>query len=133
MKVDTTVRRETLYIAGWVVFLSAIMEIVFLVAGFWDYTVILGNLLSGSVSVLNFFLMGLTVQRAVLEEKKKAANRMKLSQMLRMLMLFAAAAVGVFVPCFHFLAALIPLFFPRIGILFRPLIKRRKKQQEEKE
>ena len=126
MKVDTTVRRETLYIAGWVVFLSAIMEIVFLVAGFWDYTVILGNL-------LNFFLMGLTVQRAVLEEKKKAANRMKLSQMLRMLMLFAAAAVGVFVPCFHFLAALIPLFFPRIGILFRPLIKRRKKQQEEKE
>lgn len=131
MKVDTTVRRETAYIAAWVVGLSVIMEIVFLVSGFWNYTVPLGNLLSAFAAILNFFLMGLTVQRAVLEDKKKAANRIKLSQMLRLLMLFAAAAVGVFVPCFHFLAALIPLFFPRIAILFRPLLKKRKKQPEE--
>lgn len=131
MKVDTTVRRETGYIAICVLILSAVMEAVFLIAGFWDYTVILGNLLAGFAAILNFFLMGLTVQKAVLEEKKKAANRMKLSQMLRMLMLFGAAAVGVFVPCFHFLAALIPLFFPRIAILFRPLLNKRKKQPEE--
>jgi hypothetical protein len=40
-----------------------------------------------------------------------------------MLMIFAVAAIGVLLSCFHTVAVLLPLFFPRIAIALRPLIK----------
>ena len=123
-KVSQTVRQETLYIAAWVVILSVLMQAVFLLIGKWDITVLFGNVLSGAFAVLNFFLMGLTVQKAVLKEEKEAKNAIRASQSLRTLMLFAVAAVGVLLPCFDIWASLIPLFFPRIAVNFRPLFKK---------
>ena len=38
------------------------MQAAFLVSGFWDYTVLLGNLLSAAAAVLNFFLLGILHQ-----------------------------------------------------------------------
>lgn len=126
MKVDTAVRHETCYIAIWNVIFSILMEAIFLIIGKWDITVFWGNLLSGIVATVNFFLMGLTVQKAVTKEEKQAANTMKLSQTLRMLLLFIAAALGVTLPCFHICSALIPLFFPRIAIALRPLFNKKR-------
>ncbi len=130
-KVDKTVQKETAYIAVFTLVLSVLMQAVFLVLRKWDYTVLLGNLLSGGAAILNFFLMGLTVQSAVMDDEKKAKNRMKLSQSGRLLLLFGAAAVGVLAPCFHNIAVLIPLFFPRIAVAFRPLIDKRRKQEQQ--
>ena len=95
MNADATVRRESLYIARWVLALSALTQIVFLVAGWWDYTVLLGNLLSGCAAVGNFFLMGRSVQKAVTQDQADAAKTMHASQQLRSLGLFVVAAVGV--------------------------------------
>lgn len=53
-KVDKTVLRETGYIALFVILLSVLMQAVFLIIGKWDYTVLLGNLLSAA-AVGNFF------------------------------------------------------------------------------
>lgn len=126
MKADPTVRRETRYILLMTALLSVLMQAVFLVLGYWDYTVLLGNLLSGGVAVLNFYLMGLSVQKAVQREEKPAKDLMKTSQTLRMFMLFAAAALGVLLKCFNTVAALVPLFFPRIAIALRPLMDKKK-------
>ena len=124
--IDKTVRRETGYIAVSVLLLSVLLQAVFLVIGQWDYTVLLGNLLSGGAAVLIFFLMGLTVQEATGREEKNARSLMKLSQSLRTVALFAAAALGVLLPCFHTVTALVALFFPRIAVAFRPLIGKKK-------
>lgn len=130
-KVDETVKRETLYITIFTLVLSVLMQAVFLVLRKWDYTVLLGNILGGGMAILNFFLMGLTVQSAVMDDEKKAKNRMKLSQSGRLLLLFGAAAVGVLAPCFHYIAVLLPLFFPRIAVAFRPLVDKRRKREQE--
>ena len=46
----------------------------------FDYTVILGGLGGGAVAVLNFFLMGLTVQKAAAcEDEGSARMRLKAS------------------------------------------------------
>ena len=119
-EIDKTVRRETQYVAVWVILLSALMQAVFLIIGHWDVSVLLGNLLTGAISILNFFLLGLTVQRALERAEKDAKSLMRLSQSLRMLMLFAALAVGVALPVFHTWATIIPVFFVRISLLFRP-------------
>ena len=57
-KIDPTVKKETLYIALFTLAASVLMEIVFLIVGYWSYRVILGNLLGFTAGVLNFFLMG---------------------------------------------------------------------------
>lgn len=120
-KLDATVRKETKYIAVWVLLFSAVMEAVFLIIGKWDYTVLLGNLLSGAAVVLNFLLMGITIQNAVEKDEKDAKNTMKASQSLRTLFLFVIVVIGVVAPCFNIWSTIIPLFFPRIAIALRPL------------
>lgn len=118
-KIDNAIKRETLYIGAWVLIFSAIMQAVFLIIGKWDYTVLLGNLLTGSFSVLNFFLMGLTVQIAIEKEEKEAKSTMKASQSLRIFMMFIVVICGVLIPCFNIWASIIPIFFPRIAMIFR--------------
>lgn len=126
-KIDDTVRRETVYIAVWVVILSVILQAVFLVVGQWNFGVLVSNFLSAAAAIANFLLMGITIQKAVNKEQKDAAQMMKFSQSGRMFMQFAAAAVGVLF--FNPITAIVPLFFPRIAIVFRPFIG--KKTDEE--
>lgn len=111
--------KETAYIAAWVLILSCVMQAIFLIIGKWDYTVLLGNILSGSAVVLNFFLMGITIQKAVDMEEKDAAKAMKASQSLRMFLIFIVAVVGILAPCFSIWTTLIPFFFPRIAVALR--------------
>ena len=124
-KIDKIVWKETKYIAVWILIFSAVMQAVFLVIGKWDYTVLLGNLLSGVAGILNFLLMGLTVQRAVEREEKEAKQMMKLSGLMRTFLLFVVTVAGVLLPCFSIWTVLIPLFFPRVAIALRPIWDRK--------
>ena len=124
IKLEKAVRRETGYIAIWVLILSALMQAVFLILNKWDYTVLLGNLLSGSISLLNFLLMGLTIQSATSKDEAQAKQQMRLSQTLRMLMIFAATVLGVLLPCFNTITSIVPIFFPRIALAFQPIFLR---------
>lgn len=120
-KIDATVRRETVYVAGWVAVLSAIMLGVTLALGLFDWTVATGTLLGAVTAVGNFLLMGLTIQGAIGLEEKDARTRLRGSQNLRLLMQLVIAILGAALPCFNMWAVLIPLFFPRIAVAARPL------------
>lgn len=130
-KIDPTVLKETKFIAAAVIILSVIMEAVFLILGKWSPRVLLGNLLSGAAAIGNFLLMGLTIQKTLGMEEKEARSRMKLSQRLRLLMLLLVAVLGVALKCFDTVASLVPLFFPRIALMFRPLMD--KKESKDKQ
>lgn len=123
VKADKTVIKETVYITVWEVIFSFIMQAVFILSGNWNYTVLLGNLLGALIMILNFFFMGITVQKAVSADEIEAKKLMKLSQSLRTLFIFVAVVIGVVLPCFSTLATIIPLFFPRVAIALRPLWK----------
>lgn len=131
MKLEAAVKRETLYIAAWTLILSAVMQSVFLVAGLWKPDVLFGNLIAAFAAVANFFLMGITVQKAVDKEEKDAAQLMRFSQTLRMFMQIALGALGVMF--FNPAASLLPLFFPRIAIVFRPLFDKKSAAQSEQQ
>ena len=125
IKPNKTVLKETLYITAWTVIFSLVTEAVFLIVGKWELTVLFGNLLGAAVSVLNFFFMGLTVQKAVELEEKKAALTIKVSQIARTFAMFVIAGAGVLLEYFNPITVLIPLFFPRIAVAFRPLFKKK--------
>ena len=124
-RIDKTVIKETKYIAVWVFLFSVLMQAVFLIIGKWNYTVLLGNLLSAAAVVLNFFLLGITVQNAMNKEEKEIKTAMKVSQLYRFLFLVIIVILGVTLPCFHIWAVMIPMFFPRIAIAFRPFFDRK--------
>ncbi|MBE6862435.1 MAG: hypothetical protein E7497_06020 [Ruminococcus sp.] len=131
-KIDGTVIKETKYITVWVIILSVIMEAVFLIIGMWDYKVLLGNIWGAGIAVLNFLLMGITVQKAVMKDEKDAATTMKFSQTMRNAMLLIGAVLGIVLPFFNGAAAIIPFFFPRIAIAFIPLRERNASKREVK-
>lgn len=127
-KVDKTVMKESIYIAVFSLLLSMLLQSFFLIIHQWNVPVLCGNILGYVASVLNFFLMAFTVQKAVGLEEKAAKNKMKLSQMLRMLMLVLFAVVaGVLDKYFDLITFVIPLIFPRIAVAFRPMFNKKEK------
>ena len=124
MKIDKTVIKETRFITIFVVIFSALMQAVFLCAGRWNYTVLLGNIWGDLVAVGNFFVMGLFVQKAVMQNKDDARQVVKASQSLRFIGIFILTVGGVLIPFLNSVAVIIPLIFPRIAIMLRPFIKK---------
>ena len=127
--IDKTVIRETKYILAFVVILSVITQLVFVLMGKWNYTILLGNILSGTAGVLNFFLMGLSVQKALTKDQKDAKTTIKLSQTYRTLFLAVVLVVGFTVKVFNPVSVVLGLFFPRVAVSLRPVYDRINKQK----
>lgn len=126
-EMDPAVRKETGYIAVWVCALSLVMQAVFLIIRRWDLSVLFGNLGGAILAVGNFFLLAVVVSRAVAQNKpEEAARRVKATATLRLIGVGALAALLIGVLKTNIYATLIPLLFPRIGLLFRPMIDRKK-------
>ena len=155
MKVQPAVAAETKKMALGVGVMTALMVAVFLIAGSFDYTVLLGALLGMLAAVGNFFLMAMTVQKVtddmpvlppkeekenldgeeteekdepLSDEARQAGKKMQLSYTLRMLLIAGVAALAISVPIFNAWAALIPLLFPRIVIAVRTLLENKQKE-----
>jgi len=125
-KPDKTVIAETKFIGAWVLIFSALMQAVFLVIGKWDYTVLLGNLLSGVAGIFSFFLLGLTIVKAVSSGDTQYAKKlMRASSAGRTFFMFIVALLGALLPCFNLFATLIPILFPRLGLLIRSFMVKR--------
>lgn len=132
MKVQDATRRETLHIAAGVLVFSAVMNAVFALLDRWDATVLLGSALGSALAVLNFFLLGLSIQKlAAAGDEKRARASFQFSYSMRMLAMMAAAAVAVSLPYFHWAATVIPLLFPRLTILTMQLLGVYKPQKPE--
>lgn len=146
MKVQDSVKKATLTIASGTLLLTGVMLLVFVLLGLFELPVLLGALLGATAAILNFFLMGLSVQKVAErsaaegsaqppsnvneddQEKddedskpdspyaQQAKKSMQLSYGARMLMLVAVAVLALSLPCFHPVATVIPMLFPRFVI-----------------
>jgi hypothetical protein len=128
---DPAVKKETGYIAVWVVLLSLVMEAVFLITGYWNLSVLFGNIGGAAIAIGNFFLMALIATRAVNQaldsgKPEEAAKRVKVTAAPRLLGCLGLCVILIAVFKTNVYATLIPLLFPRIGIAFRPLIDRKR-------
>ena len=128
---NPAVKKETGYIALWVVLLSLVMEGVFLVIRCWDLSVLFGNLGGAAVAIGNFFLLALTATRIMessLQKNKpeQAAAKMKATATFRLVGCALVCVILIAVFKTNLYATVIPLLFPRIGIAFRPMIDRKR-------
>ena len=85
----------------------------------FDYTVILGGIGGGAIAVLNFFLMGLAVQKAAsATDEGTARMKLKASYSQRFMMMILWVIVAIVAPCFQFVAGIAPLLVPGTGLKF---------------
>lgn len=85
----------------------------------FDYTIILGGIGGGVIAVLNFFLMGLAVQKAAsATDEGTARMKLKASYSQRFMMMILWVIVAIVAPCFQFVAGIAPLLFPGTGLKF---------------
>lgn len=130
--IQPAVKKETKNVAVSTVSLVIVMWIVFAVLHAimpekvpLDYTVFLGGIGGGIIAVLNFFLMGLTVQKITESDDEDAGRaKMKASYSQRMLLQTLWIVAAIAIPCFQFVAGIVPLLFPSLGIKLRGILKK---------
>ena len=98
----------------------------------FDYTVPLGAVWGSAFAFLNVYLLALRVQKVADSEdadKKIAQNRLRSSYFGRMMLMVFAIVVGVIVPWFHYISALIPFLIPQpVMMLRRAIVTAREKR-----
>ena len=134
MKLQPAVKKETAHIALGVAVGVAAMLAVFALLGRFDYTVALGGVLGGAVAVLNFLLLGLTVQKITGEANEERGRKlMQFSYSMRMLVMALWLILAVSMPFLHWVAAALPLLFPRLTIAVMQIIGVYKKEKNNEE
>ncbi|MBP5152313.1 MAG: hypothetical protein ILP13_05300 [Lachnospiraceae bacterium] len=134
--VQPAVKKETLKVLLYTVIGTLLMWIVlFILNRFvipdsvpFDYTVFLAGACGCAVAVLNFFIMGLTVQKvAATDDEKRAASIMRLSMTYRSFFQIFWIAAAILAPCFYWIAGVAPLLFPSFGIKIAGIFGPKKK------
>ena len=105
MKIQPAVKKETGHIACWSGAGTILMIVAFAVIG-------------AAVSVGNFFIMGLTVQKIASGEQsdEQAYKSMKISYRYRSMAQLLWIVLAMVLPFVNAAAGIIPLFFPSLSI-----------------
>lgn len=132
MKLNNAIRRELVFVAAGLAVGDALICAVFALLHKFDYTVPLGAVWGSAFAFLNVYLLALRVQKVADSEdadKKIAQNRLRSSYFGRMMLMVFAIVVGVIVPWFHHISALIPFLIPQpVMMLRRAIVTAREKR-----
>ena len=89
--------------------LTAVMLLVFFVLGRLDQPVVLGAVLGSGFAILNFFVLGLSVQKSVASgNATRGKLMMTLSYSLRMLAMMGVVVLGLALPYFSWVTVVLP-------------------------
>lgn len=128
MKKDEPIYQEMRSLAPYFLIVSGVYLAVTIVLCFtmdFEYTLPLGAVYGMITAAVNFLLLGKTAQKALRKRTEKSANTyMSAMYALRYLGLFAVLTLGALAPFINLVTAIIPLFFPKIAILIRTIIRK---------
>ena len=131
---DPVVKKETGYIAAGTAVISALVQLAWYFLFDYDISVFLGGLWGGAFAVVNFMMMGNTVQKAVADgDELMARRRIRSSYQLRMAAMVVMVVLAYIIPFLNWVMAAASLLFPRITILFEPLFRKDLREKGGKE
>ncbi len=100
------------------VLLTVIENVAFFLFKKWDYTVFIGSLWGLIMTSMFFYMICVSVPRALaMEDPDIAAKRIRASQLERLVVLAIGIVAAIKIRWIYWPAALIPLLFTRISIL----------------
>ncbi|HHT97031.1 MAG TPA: ATP synthase subunit I [Clostridiales bacterium] len=135
MKVNNIVKKETKNIAIGILICSVITQIIFLIFRQYSLAVFLGSLYGGIIALLNFFLMGLAVQKtADMTDPAAAKLKMQASYSMRQIGILIFLGAGMYFAVnyniMHWIPMLLAILYPRITIAIGQYFRKEWREKE---
>ena len=116
-KPQQSIVKETKRIAVGTVIMLIVMLAVYAVLGKFTVGVLLGGLLGSAYAIFNFFMLGMTLQKAAsMTDQQMAHMKVRSSCSTRMIGMLILAVVAFALPFVEGIPCLIALLFPRATI-----------------
>lgn len=116
-KPQQSIVKETKRIAVGTVIMLVVMLAVYAVLGKFTVGVLLGGLLGSTYAIFNFFMLGMTLQKAAsMTDQQMAHMKVRSSYSTRMIGMLILAVVAFALPFVEGIPCLIALLFPRATI-----------------
>ena len=130
MKLQPAVKKETLRIAMGTGIGVIVMLAVFALLDRLDLSVVLSGILGGVIASVNFLFLGVTVQRVSAQEDEARGRKiMQFSYNVRMLIMLVWIILAVALSALNWVAAALPLLFPRVTIAVMQMTGYYKKEE----
>lgn len=92
-----------------------------------DTKAIISGIIGGAIAIINFLIMGLSVQSiAATEDQDLAKKKMKVSYSQRMALQLIWVVIAAVAPCFYLVSGILPLLFPSLGIKLTSVFNKNK-------
>ena len=116
-KPQQSIVKETKRIGVGTVIMLVVMLAVYAVLGKFTVGVLLGGLLGSAYAIFNFFMLGITLQKAAsMTDQQMAHMKVRSSYSTRMIGMLILAVVAFALPFVEGIPCLIALLFPRATI-----------------
>lgn len=116
-KPQQSIVKETKRIGVGTVIMLVVMLAVYAVLGKFTVGVLLGGLLGSAYAIFNFFMLGMTLQKAAsMSDQQMAHMKVRSSYSTRMIGMLVLAVVAFALPFVEGIPCLIALLFPRATI-----------------
>lgn len=116
-KPQQSIVKETKRIGVGTVIMLVVMLAVYAVLGKFTVGVLLGGLLGSAYAIFNFFMLGMTLQKAAsITDQQMAHMKVRSSYSTRMIGMLILAVVAFALPFVEGIPCLIALLFPRATI-----------------
>lgn len=116
-KPQQSIVKETKRIGVGTVIMLVVMLAVYAVLGKFTVGVLLGGLLGSAYAIFNFFMLGMTLQKAAsMTDQQMAHMKVRSSYSTRMIGMLVLAVVAFALPFVEGIPCLIALLFPRATI-----------------
>ena len=116
-KTQQSIVKETKRIGVGTVIMLVVMLAVYAVLGKFTVGVLLGGLLGSAYAIFNFFMLGMTLQKAAsMTDQQMAHMKVRSSYSTRMIGMLVLAVVAFALPFVEGIPCLIALLFPRATI-----------------
>lgn len=116
-KPQQSIVKETKRIAVGTVIMLVVMLAVYAVLGKFTVGVLLGGLLGSAYAIFNFFMLGMTLQKAAsMTDQQIAHMKVRSSYSTRMIGMLILAVVAFALPFVEGIPCLIALLFPHVTI-----------------
>ena len=116
-KPQQSIVKETKRIAVGTVIMLVVMLAVYAVLGKFTVGVLLGGLLGSAYAIFNFFMLGMTLQKAAsMTDQQMAHMKVRSSYSTRMVGMLVLAVLAFALPFVEGIPCLIALLFPRATI-----------------
>ena len=128
-----SVKTDVLRVSAGNFILGAVMVVVFALTGNFSLPVVWGTVLGCSFVSLSFLWLAISVSKNVEKDPKNAQARVSATYTFRLLAAAAMIIIAIKLPCFNYVAAIIPLFYQRFVVMAVGRMRSKKTEVKEVE